>query len=46
MIPLHRQVRELAARVGAVTFEHVRREQNREADRLVNQALDGLLARG
>jgi ribonuclease HI len=26
---------------GGVTFEHVRREQNRRADQLCNQALDG-----
>jgi ribonuclease HI len=25
---------------GDLTFRHVRREQNREADRLVNEALD------
>jgi ribonuclease HI len=40
MIPLHRQVGELARSIGQVTFQHVRREQNREADRLVNAALD------
>jgi ribonuclease HI/probable phosphoglycerate mutase len=45
MIPLHRAVRERASRIGQVTFSHVRREQNREADRLVNQALDRAAAR-
>ena len=28
------------ARLGKVTFEHVRRELNREADRLANLAMD------
>ncbi|HEV3232406.1 MAG TPA: ribonuclease HI family protein [Candidatus Dormibacteraeota bacterium] len=41
MLPLHRRAREAAEGIGAVTFQHVRRELNREADRLVNQALDG-----
>ena len=31
---------ELAGRLGKVTFEAVRREQNELADRLVNEALD------
>lgn len=39
--PLHARARELAARFTMVTFQHVRREQNKEADRLVNLALDG-----
>lgn len=38
--PLHNQAREIARRLEAFTIEHVRREQNREADRLVNEALD------
>ncbi|MCC6405207.1 MAG: ribonuclease HI family protein [Candidatus Yanofskybacteria bacterium] len=29
---------------GSVTFQHVRREQNKDADRMVNAALDGELA--
>ena len=29
-----------------VTFSHVRREKNKEADRLVNEALDKQLAQG
>jgi ribonuclease HI len=40
MIPLHARVRDLAAGFEKVTYQHVRREQNREADKLVNQALD------
>lgn len=38
--PLHMRVRELIERFGDVTFVHVRREANKEADRLVNEALD------
>lgn len=38
--PLHAQARDLVRRIGRVTFEHVRREQNREADRLSNIAMD------
>jgi probable phosphoglycerate mutase len=38
--PLFREARQLAAAIGRVTFEHVRREQNTEADRLANKAMD------
>lgn len=38
--PLHAQARLIAHAIGRVTFEHVRREQNREADRLANEAMD------
>jgi ribonuclease HI len=38
--PLFEEARTLAARIGRVTFEHVRREQNQDADRLANQAMD------
>lgn len=41
MIPLYRRVLELIQRFESVTFEHVPREENLEADRLANQALDG-----
>jgi ribonuclease HI len=40
LIPLYRQARHLMARAGDVTVEHVRREQNREADRLSNLGMD------
>jgi ribonuclease HI len=40
LIPLYRQARHLMARVGEVTVEHVRREQNRDADRLSNLGMD------
>jgi ribonuclease HI len=39
--PLHTQARRLAAGIGRVSFEHVRRESNRHADRLANAAMDG-----
>lgn len=38
--PLHREARALAAKIGRVDFEHVRRERNVHADRLANQAMD------
>jgi GxxExxY protein len=38
--PLHEQARHLIDRLAAFSVEHVRREANREADRLVNEALD------
>lgn len=38
--PLHAEARALVTRIGRVVFEHVRREQNREADRLSNLAMD------
>ncbi len=39
--PLHAQAQALIARLESFSIQHVYREQNREADRLVNQALDG-----
>ena len=38
--PLHGQARLLAHKIGRVTFEHVRREMNTDADRLANVAMD------
>jgi probable phosphoglycerate mutase len=38
--PLHDQAGALARRIGRVTFEHVRRELNKDADRLANEAMD------
>jgi ribonuclease HI len=38
--PLYEEARSLARRIGRVRFEHVRRELNREADRLANEAMD------
>jgi len=38
--PLHAKARLLAHEIGRVTFEHVRRELNANADRLANSAMD------
>jgi len=38
--PLYGRARLLALQIGSVTFEHVRRELNRDADRLANSAMD------
>ena len=38
--PLYEEARQLVGRIGQVTFEHVRRERNRDADRLANLAMD------
>ena len=38
--PLYGQARLLAHRIGNVTFEHIRRELNAEADTLANRAMD------
>jgi len=38
--PLHAAARALIGRIGQVTFEHVRREANRDADLLANEAMD------
>jgi ribonuclease HI len=38
--PLYVRARLLAAEIGDVTFEHVRREHNEDADRLSNVAMD------
>ncbi len=38
--PLHEEATALIRRIGRVTFEHVRRELNADADRLANEAMD------
>lgn len=38
--PLFEEARALARRIGRVKFEHVRREFNKDADRLANEAMD------
>jgi ribonuclease HI len=38
--PLYQDARALISRIGRVTFEHVRREFNKDADRLANLAMD------
>jgi ribonuclease HI len=40
LLPLHREARQLCARIGRVTFEHVPREKNKDADRLSNVGMD------
>ncbi len=40
MVPLHRQAMALLQQFEGARVSHVRREQNREADRLANRALD------
>jgi ribonuclease HI len=42
--PLHRRVRSLVASFDRVSFEHVGRELNGEADRLANEGVDAWLA--
>ena len=38
--PLYEQAQALVRQIGKVTFEHVRRELNKDADRLANEAMD------
>ena len=38
--PLYEEAVSLARAIGRVTFEHVRREFNKDADRLANEAMD------
>jgi len=38
--PLHQEATALVRRIGRVRFEHVRRELNKDADRLANEAMD------
>jgi ribonuclease HI len=40
MIPLHREARGLLSRFEEAPVRHVRRAQNKDADRLANVALD------
>ena len=37
---LYREAQQLAGQVGVVTYEHVRRELNKDADRLSNLGMD------
>ena len=41
LLPLFQEARALAARIPRVRYTHVRRDQNTEADRLANEAMDG-----
>jgi probable phosphoglycerate mutase len=40
LIPLHAEAVRLTAEIGRVTFEHVGRAHNAQADRLANAAMD------
>ena len=40
LVPLHAEAKRRAGRFSRFTIAHVRREQNKDADRLVNRALD------
>jgi ribonuclease HI len=42
LLPLAEEARALIGRIGAVKFEHVRRELNKDADRLANEAMDSV----
>jgi probable phosphoglycerate mutase len=44
LIRLHGEIRKLLPRFADVSFEHVPRDQNREADRLANQGVDEWLS--
>ncbi|MGZ5289504.1 MAG: ribonuclease HI family protein [Actinomycetota bacterium] len=44
LVPLHREVLAQARRFDSITYEHVRRERNTEADRLANEGVDAWLA--
>jgi ribonuclease HI len=46
LLPLHAKARILAQQIGNVTFEHVRRESNADADRLANAAMDEATDKG
>jgi ribonuclease HI len=40
LLPLYERAKRLAREIGRVQFEHVRREFNKDADRLANEAMD------
>jgi len=40
LIPLHREAKGLLQKIPSVKIQHVRREMNKEADRLSNLAID------
>ena len=41
---LHKRARDLAKNFDVITYEHVRREYNKDADRLANLGVDEWLA--
>jgi len=46
LVELHAEVRELTGGFRSISYEHVPRERNREADRLANQGVDEWLRSG
>jgi ribonuclease HI len=40
LMPLYQEARSIADSLDRIVFEHVRREQNKDADRLANLAMD------
>ena len=44
LVPLHRRARSIAAGFERISFRHVPREENVEADRLANEGVDAWLA--
>jgi ribonuclease HI len=46
LLPLYDEARTLMHEIGRVTFEHVRREFNKDADRLANEAMDEAASQG
>ncbi|HKV99140.1 MAG TPA: reverse transcriptase-like protein [Vicinamibacterales bacterium] len=42
--PLYGQAKLLAHKIGRVTYEHIPREKNKDADRLANQAMDEMMS--
>lgn len=45
LIPLFLKARKLAAKIPKIKIEHVRREQNKEADQLANEAMDSRVSK-
>lgn len=45
LIPLFLKARKLAAKIPKIRIEHVRREQNKEADQLANEAMDSRVSK-
>ena len=43
--PLYEEAKSLVRQIGRVKFEHVRREFNKDADRLANEAMDEAASR-
>jgi hypothetical protein len=42
LIPLHKQAKELEHKFHYIDYKHIKREFNKEADKLANKALDNV----